>query len=245
MPACLWRQGCPDKNQTTGCIVAHPLVTPLLNIVLPAAAYVFYRLLAASWRISLEECPTFQQSLQAREPVILAHWHGDELALIHLVRRYRIATITSHSRDGERMNRLLRYLGAVTARGSSSRGGAAALRGVLAHCKRGGYNVSMAVDGPRGPIYRVKPGVFEFSRLLQAPIYAVSAGVSRPWIFQKAWNKAVLPGFFSHVHISIQPAMPALQREQDPRCPQLAGQLEAVLRQGREAQCQHMGRARP
>lgn len=203
------------------------------HFLLPVFIYLFYRLLVATWRIRVDECPNFQRELAERNPVILAHWHGDELALIHLVARYRIATITSTSRDGELMNRVLGWLGAVTARGSSTRGGANAMRGVISHCRRGGHNVSMAVDGPKGPIYKVKPGVFEFSRLMNAPIYSVSVGVSNPWVFRRSWNKAVLPKFFSKVHVSIKPALPVVCRGTDPRCPELAGQLEKNLNEGR------------
>lgn len=213
--------------------------------VLPVLAYVFYRLLHATWRISFDECPAFRQALAEHTPVILAHWHGDELAFIHLVARYRIATITSTSKDGELIDKVLGWLGAATSRGSSTRGGANALRGIIGHCRREGHNVSFAVDGPKGPIYRVKPGVFEFSRLMHAPIYAASVGVSRPHIFNRAWNKAVLPGFFSRIHVSVQPVMPALSRDMDPRCPQLAGQLENALNEGRKSVCSYVHCARP
>lgn len=214
-------------------------------IVLPVLVYSLYRLLHATWRVTFDECPTFRQALADRQPVILAHWHGDELAFIHLVARYRIATITSTSKDGELMNKVLCWLGAKTARGSSTRGGANALRGVISLCRQGGHNISFAVDGPKGPIYKVKPGVFEFSRLMQAPIYSASVGVSRPHVFNRAWNKAVLPGFFSRVHVSIKPVMPALTREQDPRCPELAARLEAALKEGRQSMCQLMACDRP
>ncbi|MGH8492043.1 MAG: lysophospholipid acyltransferase family protein [Moraxellaceae bacterium] len=214
-------------------------------IVLPLLVYALYRLLHASWRVTFDECPSFRQALAERQPVILAHWHGDELAFMHLVARYRIATITSTSKDGELMNKVLRWMGAKTARGSSTRGGANALRGVISHCRKGGHNISFAVDGPKGPIYKVKPGVFEFSRLMQAPIYSASVGVSRPHVFNRAWNKAVLPGFFSHVHVSIKPVLPPLTKDLDPRCPQLAGQLESALNEGRQSMCDLVDCERP
>lgn len=201
--------------------------------VLPWLVYWLYRLLRLTWRVSFDECESFRTALEARQPVILAHWHGDELALIHLVVRYRIATITSTSHDGELMDEVLRRLGAATARGSSSRGGANAMRGLITHCRRNGNNVSFAVDGPKGPLYKAKPGVFEFSRLMQAPIYAVSVGVSSPWIFRRAWNRAVLPKFFSRVHVRVAEGLPAITRERDPRAPELAAALEQLLNDGR------------
>ncbi|HQV42343.1 MAG: DUF374 domain-containing protein [Moraxellaceae bacterium] len=213
--------------------------------VAPVLVYVFYRLLLLTWRVSLDECPSFRQALKERKQVVIAHWHGDELALIHLARRYRIATITSTSKDGELMNRVLGWLGAETARGSSTRGGANAMRGLISHCRKNGNNVSFAVDGPKGPIYKVKPGVFEFSRLMNAPIYTASVGVSRPWIFLRAWNKAVLPTPFSRVHVRIAEGLPVIAREQDPRSVELAAALEALLIEGRTIVTTVTGETRP
>jgi len=213
--------------------------------VTPVLVYLFYRLLRMTWRITLDECPAFQQALKNRDPVIFAHWHGDELGLIHMVKHYRIATITSTSKDGELMTQVLTWLGAVTARGSSTRGGANAMRGLIAHCRRNGNNVSFAVDGPKGPIYKVKPGIFEFSRLMHAPIYVASVGVSNPWIFHRAWNKAILPKPFSRVHVRIAEGMPMITRDQDPRDAALAGRLEDMLNQGKRRVCEETGCQRP
>lgn len=200
--------------------------------VLPVMVFVFYRLLRMTWRVTFDECPAFRRALDNHDPVVIAHWHGDELGLIHLVRRYRIATITSTSKDGELMNRVLVWLGAATARGSSTRGGANAMRGLISHCRKNGNNVSFAVDGPKGPIHKVKPGVFEFSRLMQAPIFVASIGISRPWVFHRSWNKAVLPKPFSRVHVRIAEGMPVITRDQDPREAALAGKLEKILHEG-------------
>lgn len=213
--------------------------------VMPVIVYLFYRMLRMTWRVTLDECPSFRKALENHEPVVIAHWHGDELGLIHLVKRYRIATITSTSKDGELMNRVLLWLGAATARGSSTRGGASAMRGLIAHCRQNGNNISFAVDGPKGPIYKVKPGVFEFSRLMQAPIFLASVGVSRPWLFHRSWNRAVLPKPFSRVHVRIAEGLPVVTRDQDPRGTDLAEKLETMLHEGRRIVCAVTGESRP
>ncbi|MFP5440802.1 MAG: lysophospholipid acyltransferase family protein [Gammaproteobacteria bacterium] len=222
-----------------------PLKAWFRSRVAPLLVYGFYRVLRATWRVTFDECAAFRRDLEAHRPVIMAHWHGDELALIHLVVRYRIATITSTSKDGELMNEVLRRFGAVTARGSSSKGGANALRGVIQLCRKGGHNVSFAVDGPRGPIYQVKPGVFEFSRLMDAPVYAVSVGVSRPWVFHRSWNLAVLPKPFSRIHVRVAECLPPVTREQDPRSESLARQLADALNAGKKIVATEVGADRP
>lgn len=162
--------------------------------------------------------------LQDRQPMVFAHWHGDELALIQLVHIYPTATIVSTSKDGELMNTALHLLGGRTSRGSSTRGGIGALKGLL-QLMKAGYNTSFAVDGPKGPIYQVKPGVFEVSRLVQAPIFAVGVACNRSWSFPKSWNKTFLPKPFSTVSIYWKGPFGPLTKDQDPRDYQLAQSL--------------------
>ena len=158
----------------------------------------------------------------------MAHWHGDELGLIHLAPRYRLATITSTSKDGEMMNTVLHMLGAKTSRGSSTRGGASALKGLLRLAKAG-RNCSFAVDGPKGPLHKAKPGVFEVSRLLNAEIYAVAVACDRAWHFPKSWNKTYLPKPFAKLFIYWSGPFGPVTRDDDPRSPELAKMLETEL----------------
>ena len=191
--------------------------------------YWLYRLLVSTWRVELDEDAEFMQDLAQRNPVVIAHWHGNELALIHLVKRYRIATLASQSRDGEIMNGILIRLGAATSRGSSSRGAMAGLKGLIRLCRQHGHNVSFAVDGPKGPLHQVKPGVFEFSRLMQAPIYAAHVTATRAWHLEKSWNRALIPKPFARVHIRFQKALDPIPKASDPHAPQLAARLSPLL----------------
>lgn len=191
-------------------------------------AWLGYRLLSLTWRITLHEPDSLRQALRERTPVIMAHWHGDELALLHLVKHYRLATMSSQSRDGRIMSVLLRLLGGRTSAGSSSRGGVAGLKGLI-RLTREGYNCSFAVDGPRGPIYKVKPGVLEMSRMLGCPIYYPTVSCDRAYFLHRAWNQGYLPKPFARIDIDVQGPMPAVPRDQDPRDAALAQQLESLM----------------
>jgi lysophospholipid acyltransferase (LPLAT)-like uncharacterized protein len=177
--------------------------------------------------------------LQQREPMVFAHWHGDELALIQLVHMYPTATIVSTSKDGELMNTAIKLLGGKTARGSSTRGGIGALKGLL-NLMKSGYNASFAVDGPRGPLYQVKPGVFEVSRLMQAPIFAVGVACDRSWRFPKSWNKTFVPKPFSTVSIYWKGPIGPTTKGQDPRSKELAQSLAQSIFDCREEAVKHL-----
>lgn len=188
----------------------------MLPRILGFVLWIFYRSLSLTWRISVEEPEQMRSDVKSKTPMILAHWHGDEIPLVALTPRYKIATIVSTSKDGEMMNVLLRLLGGKTSRGSSTRGGASALKGLI-RLVRLGMNCSFAVDGPKGPIHQVKPGVFELSRVLNCPIYSAGVLCDRAWIFEKSWNKAYLPKPFAKIKVVWVGPYGPIQRDDDPR----------------------------
>jgi lysophospholipid acyltransferase (LPLAT)-like uncharacterized protein len=195
---------------------------------LPQFVYWFYKLLSGSWRKFLIEGDELTTALSRGEPIIFAHWHGHELAITHLVSRYHLATMTSLSSDGQLIDYVIRRLGGATSKGSSSRGAIAALKGLIRLVKEG-HPASMAVDGPRGPIYQVKPGVFELSRLSGAKIFPVGVSAPNSFVFKKSWNKAILPKPFSRVCIYFGPALPPFDRESDPKDFLWAQKLKASI----------------
>jgi len=195
----------------------------------------FFRILSATWKIEVEEPPAMQDFIRRKTPIILAHWHGDEIPLITLIPRYRIATIVSTSKDGEMMNTVLRLLGARTARGSSTRGGSGALKGLVRIMRSQSCNTSLAVDGPKGPIHIVKPGVFELSRLMESPIFAAGVFCDRKWVFEKAWNKAYLPKPFAKIKVLWRGPVGPVTRNMDPRSEVLSKELAATLLEARQS----------
>src|SRR5262245_4977498 len=91
----------------------------------------------------------------AGAPVVYAVWHGRILLLPWLYGRRPVRVLASRSRDGELITRYLERFGIGAERGSSSRGGAAALLR-LARWLRRGREVVVVPDGPRGPAEIVK-----------------------------------------------------------------------------------------
>ena len=88
--------------------------------------------------------------------------------------------LASRSRDGELVTRYIGRFGIEAVRGSSSRGGAAALRH-LARWLEEGREVVVVPDGPRGPAEVVKPGIVGLARLSGAAIVPVAVGASSEW----------------------------------------------------------------
>ncbi len=198
------------------------------NWLLSLLIFLIYRSLSMTWRIRVEEPPEMIADLKARRPIIFTHWHGDELVLLRFIGHYRVGTIVSTSQDGELMNNVARWMGARTTRGSSTRGAVGALKGLI-RLIRDGANCSFAVDGPKGPVYKVKPGAFEISRAMDLPIYWAGIGCDRAWHFPKSWNKTYLPKPFARILLKWSGPMRPVPKDVDPRDPGLASRLEDQL----------------
>ncbi|MCB0394505.1 MAG: lysophospholipid acyltransferase family protein [Bdellovibrionales bacterium] len=193
-----------------------------------------YRALSFTWRKTRIESIEFQNHLKTGKPYVLAFWHGDELAAVAFSRYYKLSTFTSTSKDGEIMDGVLRSIGFRTARGSSTRGGLRALKEIIRH-SRDGFNPAIAVDGPKGPIFVPKPGVFEVSRIMKAPIFPAGLFAGNKHVFERAWNKSYLPLPFSKVALTFGAPLNAVEKDQDPKSKELAVALTKAINASRES----------
>lgn len=204
------------------------LLHKLRGIFVGFIVWFIYRLISWSWKIQIQEPDRLLENIKNKKPYILAHFHGDEAALLFLTKKYGLSTMISTSKDGEMMNVIYRLLGGKTSRGSSTRGGVSALKGLISLIK-GGSGCNIAVDGPKGPIYEVKPGVFELSRLVGAEIFAGGAFCESKWTFPRSWNQAYFPKPFAKVVIVWLGPVGPITKTDDPRSPELAKALQNQL----------------
>ena len=198
------------------------------GLVLGCIVWIIYKIISSTWKITIHEPPELKAELKKNKGVILSHFHGDEIVLISLAKHYKIATMTSTSKDGEMMNTALKLLGAKTSRGSSTRGGVSALKGLIRLSKLG-HNCSFAVDGPKGPLFEIKPGVFELSRLTQANIYTCGVSCNQAWHFLRSWNKTFFPKPFAKINVVWTGPLVAIDKLTDPRSNILASDLQNRL----------------
>jgi lysophospholipid acyltransferase (LPLAT)-like uncharacterized protein len=163
------------------------------------------RALGASWRARIEGDDPGGDG--ARGPRLAALWHRDALIAAALFRDRGCTAAVSLSRDGDRIAAALDHLGyRPPPRGSSSRGGVAAARGVSRRL-RDGVTTAIVTDGPRGPARRSKPGVAALARLTGVSITPV-AFAARPCLRFGSWDRMRLPLPFARVHCRLAPPIP-------------------------------------
>ncbi|NDH62419.1 MAG: DUF374 domain-containing protein [Alphaproteobacteria bacterium] len=141
------------------------------------------------------------------DPWLVGVWHNRILCLPlcfeWLCRGYRRLTIlTSASRDGEMLSNLVAGFGMETVRGSSSRKGVLALR-QLQNRLLEGSDVGITPDGPRGPVYKVSPGLLYLAAKTGRPVMTIRVDYESYWEM-RSWDGFRVPKPFSKVRITFQ-----------------------------------------
>lgn len=114
--------------------------------------------------------------------------------------RLQPAVLISRSFDGELIARTIERLGFLTARGSSTRSGGSGLW-ALAKAVERGHPAVFTADGPRGPVYKVKPGAVKLAQITGYSIGILYAHPEKAWLL-KSWDQFMIPKPFSRVAIS-------------------------------------------
>ena len=110
--------------------------------------------------------------------VIIAFWHAQQLMIPIGYRGTRAHVLISQHGDGEIIARIIARFGHGAVRGSSTRGGAKALRALI-KLARSGQDVAVTPDGPKGPRHVAKLGVIQLAKVTGLPIVPVAFACSK------------------------------------------------------------------
>jgi lysophospholipid acyltransferase (LPLAT)-like uncharacterized protein len=140
-------------------------------------------------------------------------WHEYILFPLSLRGHCNLAMLLSQHRDADILSRVAYHLGFEFVRGSTRRGGVAALRQLLRKSRR--MNLAITPDGPRGPRRQLAPGAVFLASKLGLPIVATGYGFDRPWRAH-SWDRFAVPRPFSRARAVPSPEIyipPDLDRE--------------------------------
>ena len=152
--------------------------------------------------------PTYAERRARGEDVrcIYAAWHSYLWHGTRPLEDQDACVMVSSHKDGELIARMLGRRGFRLARGSSTRGGARALREIT-RAARAGSDLVITVDGPKGPPRRVKPGILTVAALTGLPVVPMGMWVSRVWRLG-TWDRLIVGKPFSTVVISYGEPIP-------------------------------------
>lgn len=140
-------------------------------------------------------------------------WHEYILFPLSLRGRCNMAMLLSQHRDAEILSRVAFHLGFEFVRGSTRRGGVAALRQLLRKSQQ--MNLAITPDGPRGPRRQLAAGPIYLASKLGLPLVATGYGFDRPWR-ANSWDRFAVPRPFSRARAVPSPELhipPNLDRE--------------------------------
>lgn len=156
------------------------------------------RALAATWRIELRGPEPVRPD--GKTAMLYVLWHSRILPLLYYHRGRGIVVLISRHRDGGYLADLAAQWGYRPVRGSSKRGGAAGLRGIVRELQ-GGAIVALTPDGPQGPPERVKPGAIAAAQHAGVPVVPLTATASSAW-WVRSWDRFCIPKPFARVEIA-------------------------------------------
>ncbi len=188
--------------------------------------YSFIRLIGPTLRVSVSREEGGQETLDQR-PLVGALWHSCQIPASYLFRNMGIRIMSSNSYDGEYMGRIVRKLGFVPVKGSSSRNAVRALLG-LRRALNEGWTVAFTLDGPRGPRYKVKPGPVALARSSGVPMTAFHIAVDKAWVLN-TWDRLMIPMPFSRVLLRFGRLIPVPPQTSDGELARFEGELQSAL----------------
>lgn len=133
---------------------------------------------------------------QKGQKIVYVFWHARQFLLEEFMSKKHICILASPSRDGQLQASMLSKFGYSTVLGSSHKSPVRALVGMIAKM-RDGWDAGIAVDGPKGPIYKSKPGAIFLAKKTDAVIIPITFSSNRYKIFDKSWDHFLLPMPFS------------------------------------------------
>jgi len=180
----------------------HAIGAPLLLVLL--------RMAWASYRFDVKGDDELRELVAAGKPFILLFWHGEIFPGAWMLERLsrmgaRITYVISPSRDGEFALKMVQRVGGHAVRGSATRSGVKALKGLYRAITREKASPVILPDGPRGPRRVCKEGVLLLSQLTGVPVVPMAI-TARPAIRLKTWDRMLLPVPFSRVRFRVGPS---------------------------------------
>jgi len=175
---------------------------------LPPVAAGAIRTLAATWRVQSRFDPSVDPHRSERPSrCIYLLWHRTVLMAVPIYAGLGLCIGTSMHGDGELAARITDRFGFTSARGSSSRGGARLVRGMVEFFESQSGDLALTTDGPRGPLRKTKPGALFLASHLGIPVVPVGIA-ARPCKELRSWDRFMVPWPFARVGVVAAPPLP-------------------------------------
>ena len=157
--------------------IDHPILYKLAALVGSTAVRAWMDTL--DYRVVFYDPDVDPASPRCRGQKIYVFWHEYILFPLAMRGHCNLAMLLSRHRDAEVLSYVAYHMGFEFVRGSTNRGGVAALRQLLDKSRH--MHLAITPDGPRGPRRQMAPGPIFLASKLGIPLVAMGVGYNRPW----------------------------------------------------------------
>lgn len=140
-----------------------------------------------------------------KENVMFAVWHNSTFSTFDVNPLKNMAALTAAGIKGDIFTRAIKRYNYKIIRvpyEENSRQSANAALQIIKTLKEG-FNLVVALDGPKGPLFSIKPGIFYLSQKSKKKIVPVGAFFSRKISLSYRWDKYIIPMPFSKVSVYL------------------------------------------
>ena len=148
-----------------------------LTLLPPIGAWLI-RMIGRTLRLDVQKSGEAFETVRGQRSVIVAFWHDQQLMMPLFYHGPGASVLISRHRDGELIARIASRFGLEAVRGSTSRGGAVALRR-LVELGRSARDLIVTPDGPRGPRHTAQRGAVYLAKATGLPIVPVAVAYSK------------------------------------------------------------------
>ncbi len=192
-----------------------------------AAGYLLTNVLGKLTRFEVDGWENLDTVHAAGRQPVLVFWHDRILLATYYFRDRKIIVLSSMSFDGEYTARIIQRFGFGAIRGSSSRGGSAAIVNMIKTVRKG-LPAGFTVDGPRGPRYQVKTGPVLVAKKTGYPMLPFMVEARKYWSL-RSWDRLQIPRPFTRAIVMIGEPIYVDPKADDIEIEKKLGELQAAL----------------
>ncbi|MFK7778794.1 MAG: lysophospholipid acyltransferase family protein [Gimesia sp.] len=171
--------------------------------VLNSCVVILIRLIFKTTRLeyvgdSIKRCPFADTGT---DRYLYSVWHDSVIPPLFCGSEHNGVALISQHRDANTIEAMLKAAGMGAIRGSTSRGGASAIKKLIKLAE--GKHIVITPDGPRGPHHKMKSGIVFLASHSGRAVLPTAYTATRFWKFQGSWTSIWIPKPFSKVYYLV------------------------------------------
>ena len=177
----------------------------LFTAVRAFGLYLAMQSICRSLRFKIEGQASLDQLKTSGQNVIFAVWHQATFVMFFLYRYQKACVVTTPEPRGKVLAKVAAWMGYLNITLPLQSDNLEAARGFIQMLKtiKKGHDAVIAVDGPGGPPFEVKPGIFFLSEKSGIPIIPIGVSAPRKLSLWWRWDRYFIPLPFSTIKIKV------------------------------------------